>query len=148
MARFAVSHNKAGINVANSPMWQLRAPTNRLLVWEVSLSVSGAPTTGPSWQLNRPTATGTATGTPPVAQKEDPGSGTTTAVFDTGWTVAPTLAADYLRRYATPASIGSGITWSWSTPLYIPVGGGLVIVNGNATSTTPGSMNVHVVYEE
>jgi hypothetical protein len=131
MARFEVASNKAGINTANSPMWQFKtAAASRARVFEISLSASTAPTNGPSWRLVRATAIGTSTATV-LAEEQDPGGGAATAVLDTTWSAAPTQATVSLRRYATPATVGSGIVWSWPDhrPLIIPLSSGLIIVS-------------------
>jgi hypothetical protein len=152
VARFEVSNNKAGINVANSPMWQFKtAASSRARIFEIALSVGGttAPTNGPAWRLVRATAIGTSSATV-AAEEQDPGGGAATAVLDTTWTTAPTLAAVNMRLYSTPATIGSGIVWSWPDhrPLIVPLSSGIVIVNVNAAGAALGSFNCAVVFEE
>lgn len=150
MARFEVAHNKAGVNTANTIMWQVKtSSTSRVRIFEMGLSVASAPTTGPSWRLVRATAVGTSSATT-SAEEEDPGGGAATAVLDTAWSVNPTLAAVNMRLYATPNTLGSGIVWTWPDhrPLIVPTSSGICIVNANATSTTVGSFNVYCVYEE
>jgi hypothetical protein len=149
VARHEVTHLKAGVNTANTIMWQLRASSSgciRLL--ELALSVSTAPTTGPSWRLNRPTAIGTSSATV-APQKQDSNSVAATALLDTTWSTPLTLAAIDLRRYTTPQTIGSGIVWTWyDQPLMIPLSMGIAIVNGNATGTTLGNFVVYAVFDE
>lgn len=150
MARYEASHLKAGVNAANTIMWQLRAgAASRVRIFEIGLTVATAPTTGPSWRLNRGTALGTSSATV-TPEEQDPGGGAPVALLDTAWSVNPTLAATDLRRYATASSIGSGIVWTWPDhrPLIVPVSTGIVIVNGNATSTTTGFFVIYVVLEE
>lgn len=150
MARFEVANAKAGANAANTPMWQLKtAAGSRARIFEILLSVNTAPTTGPSWRLNRSATLGTsnATATP---EEQDPGGGSSTLVLDTGWSANPTFSTNDLRRYATPSTIGSGIVWTWPDhrPLILPVSSGLVIINGNATGTGTGNFSCTVVFEE
>lgn len=150
MARFEVSNAKAGVNAANTTMWQIRTvATSRCRVFEIGLSVAVAPTTGPSWRLNRSTAVGTSSATV-AAEEQDPGGGAPTALLDTAWSVNPTLAANDMRKYATTNTIGSGIVWTWPDhrPLIVPISTAVAIVNANATSTTLGTFNIYVIYEE
>jgi hypothetical protein len=151
MARFEVSNAKAGINGANSNMWQLKtAAGSRARIFEIQLSVAVAPTTAPSWRLVRAATIGTASATV-APEEQDPGGGAATAVLDTGWTTQPTLSATDLRRYATPVTAGSGIVWTWPDhrPLILPFSSGLVIVNANtAGTTTLGTFNCTFVFEE
>lgn len=150
MARFEVSTNKAGINTANSPMWQFKtAAGSRARIFEIALSASTAPTNGPSWRLVRATAVGTSTATQ-AAEEQDTGGGAATVLLDTTWSTPPTQATVSMRRYATPATAGSGIVWSWPDhrPLIVPVSSGLIIVNDTAAGTTLGAFNITVVFEE
>ncbi len=149
MARYSVTHTKAGVNTANTIMWQLRAisPVHIELI-ELAISVKVAPTTGPSWRLNRPTAIG-ATFTSITPQPEDGAVAAATSRLDHTITTPPTLAATDLREYATPNAIGSGIVWTWyDKPLYIPVGGSIAVVNGNASGATLGTLAIYAVFDE
>jgi hypothetical protein len=146
--RYSVPHTKAGVNTANTMMWQLRPINNRNLLVELALTVVVAPTTGPSWRLNRPTALGTSSATV-TPQAEDTDVRTSDSRLDTAWSANPTAAAIDLRPYATPNAIGSGIVWTWyDQPLRIPTAGGLLIINGNATGATLGTFGIYAVFDE
>lgn len=149
MARYSGTHVKAGVNTANTIMWQIRSvSTQRQWLFELGLSVVTAPTTGPSFRLNRPSAVGTSSATV-APQPEDLDVVAAVSLLDTAWSVNPTLGSIDLRTYATPNSIGSGIVWTWyDQPLVIPKSTGLCIVNGNATSTTLGSFSIYYVVSE
>lgn len=152
MARFEVAHNKAGVNTANTVMWQLRtATTTRARVFEIGISIAVAPAAAPSWRLARATALG-ATPTTQAAEEEDPGGPSAITLLDTAWGTAPTPSATNMRLYATPITAGSGIVWTWPDhrPLIIPnaVASGLCVVNANASGTTAGSFNIYLVFEE
>lgn len=150
MARFEVSSNKNGTNATNTPMWQLKtAAGSRARVFEIAISIATAPTTAPSWRLNRSATVGTssATATP---EEQDPGGGAATVVLDTAWSANPTFSTNDLRKYATPVTAGSGIVWTWPDhrPLIVPVSSGLVIINAAATGAALGPFNVTFVFEE
>jgi hypothetical protein len=149
VARFEVSNAKAGVNSPNTNMWQFRtAAGSRARIFEIALAVAVATTTGPSWRLNRSATLGTSS-TTVAPEEQDPGGGAATALLDTAWSAAATTSTNDLRRYATPATIGSGIVWTWPDhrPLIVPVSSGLLIVNANATGTL-GSLLVTIVFEE
>jgi hypothetical protein len=151
MSRYSVTNNKAGVNVANTIMWQLRgAAAGRVELLELGLSIKVAPTTGPSWRLNRPTAVGaTFTSTTPITEDDPADVPAATTRLDTVMGTPPTLLATDLREYSTPNAIGSGIVWSWWTrPLRIAPSMSLAIVNGNAVGTTLGSFTVYAVFDE
>ena len=151
--RYVVSNNKSGVNTANTIMWQLRSSASEgtLYVREVGLSVKVAPTTGPSWRLNRPTALGTSSTTVTPLPEDAGNLVAPLARLDSAWSVNPTLASTDMREYSTSNAIGAGIIWTWpDKPLVIGTGataGGLCLVNGNATGTTLGTLVIYVVYE-
>lgn len=149
MARYSVTATKAGVNTANTIMFQLRAISpNRISLIELALSVRTAPTVGPLWRLNRPTAVG-ATFTSATPQPEDPNTPAAVGRLDTVMGTLPTLAGTDLRGYATPNAIGSGIVWTWyDAPFYIPIGGSIALVNGLATGATLGQFDIYLVFDE
>ncbi|MFN2496625.1 MAG: hypothetical protein ABR608_12070 [Pseudonocardiaceae bacterium] len=149
MSRYSMTTTKAGVNTANTIMWAIKAgAAQRVQLLELGLSVEVAPTTGPAWRLNRPTAVGVSSATV-APQPEDPDVAAATAALETTWTTAPTLAAVDLRRFATPNSIGSGIVWTWyDSPLVIPKGGSIAVVNGNASGTTLGTLSMYALVAE
>jgi hypothetical protein len=150
LARYSVTSTKAGVNTANTIMWQLRAAaTQRVWLLELGVAVStGPPTTNPQFRLNRPTAVGTSTATV-TPQSEDPGNAAAVTLLDTTWSANPTLGGTDLRSFPVPASIGAGLVWTWyDAPFVIPVSGGLCIVNGNATGATLGSFSIYAYFNE
>lgn len=152
MARFELANNKAGVNTANTTMWQFRtATTTRARIFEIGISIATAPTNAPSWRLARATAIGTSTATA-TAEEEDPGGPAPVSVLDTTWSAVPTVSATNMRLYATPVTAGSGIVWTWPDhrPLIVPnnVASGLCIVNTIAAGTALGSFNIYFVFEE
>jgi hypothetical protein len=149
MARYSVTHAKAGVNTANTIMWQLRAITPaRMEIIELGISVKVAPTTGPSWRLNRTTALG-ATFTSITPQPEEVDNPAANGRLDHTMGTLPTLGGVDLREYTTPNAIGSGIVWTWyDKPLRIPIGGSIAIVNGNASGATLGTLAIYAVFDE
>jgi hypothetical protein len=150
VARYSVTHNKAGINTANSLMWQLRPVTNRSYLLELGLSVAVAPTNGPEFILSRSLTLGTSSATV-VPQIEGSLGKAATLLLDTTWSVAPTTATIPMRRYAVPNAIGSGVVWTWyDKPLEIDLGAtfAIQIVNGNASGVTLGNLDIYAVIDE
>ena len=88
--------------------------------------------TASTYGLNRTTALGTRT-TPVVLMAEDPGDPTLTGItlVDTAlaWSVQPTFATDDLRRIGLPATIGTGIIWTFPRVLVIAVSLSIALVN-------------------
>ncbi len=149
MSRYSIGVNKAGVNTANTIMWAIRAgASQRVHLLELAVFVEIAPTTGPAWRLNRPTAVG-ATPTTATFQPEDPDVVAAATVLDTAWGTPPTLAGTDGRRYPNANSIGSGMVWTWyDFPFTIPKGTSLAIVNANATGTTVGTLGMYALIGE
>lgn len=150
MARYSVTSNKAGVNTANTIMWQLRAVTNRAYLLELGLSVAVAPTTGPEFILNRSATAGTSSATV-APQLEGSLGAAATLLLDTAWSANPTLAAVPMRRYAVPNAIGSGIVWTWyDKPLEIEPAatGHICVINGNATGATLGNLDLYAIIDQ
>lgn len=151
MPRYTVTHDKAGVNTANTIMWQLRAAAgSRLELVELALSVTTAPTTGPAWRLNRPSAVG-ATFTSVTPQAEDDPTDVPAAAgrLDNVMGTLPTLLGTDMRKYTTPNAIGSGIVWTWyDKPLRIGPSLSVALVNGNAAGTTLGLFTIYCIFYE
>lgn len=150
MSRYEAASSKAGTNTANTILWAIRAGANRkVFLFELGLSVEVAPTTGPTFRLLRAATVGTASASVAFQEAEPTSSAdAATAVLETTWSAAPTLAAVDLRRLAAAAAIGPGPLWTWDRGLLIPPGASLLIVNANATGATTGTLGIYAHIEE
>lgn len=150
--RYELGVSKAGVNTANTVMWQLRAPTRRTRLYELGIFVEVAPTTAPQFVLARATAGGTST-TSTLGQALDPTDAAATSTLDSAWSAAPTFntAGPFLRRLALPITAGAGIIWTWpDQPLVITSTATtfLVIANAVATGATLGQFSVYCRFDE
>lgn len=145
---------KAGINAANSAMWELRAAaTLRPRIIEVGIFVSVLPTAAPNFVIARSTALGV-TPTNIVGLPDDPGEPAPTAGFAAAWGTAPTFSTTgpWARSALLPLTIGAGVIWTFPQGLILPVGTGatsaIVIANLNASGATLGSFQMYMAWEE
>lgn len=94
---------------------------------------------------NTPVAT-----TSTLGQAQDPADGAATVNVDTAWSTAPTVGSNYLRRIDLPATIGSGVIWTWpdgqSHGLMIATSSWLVIWNFGGSAGP--ILDVNVIWEE
>ena len=151
MARYALGLQKATITVAGAVFDVATAATDRARILEIGIFASAATGTTPVLTLGlfRSTAVGTRT-TPTSLLPEDAADGTATTTSATAWSVAPTLAATPLRRFAM-STLGSGIIWTWPTAggLSIPVSGSLVVNAITVAGTTPSfTVDGYVIVDE
>lgn len=152
MDRYAASNSKAGVNTANTIMWQLRstAATTRIRLLEVGLGIKGAPTTAPAFQLRRTTAVGTSS-TTTAGTPHDPLDSAALGTFDSAWSVNPTLDTPAFRETVMAVTAGGQTFWTfYDEPLWIPASttAGLAIVNTVATGATLGTFVCYMVWEE
>ena len=128
---FAVRTTGAG---SASAAWEIRtdsATRARLLELGLFLAVG----TASQYALGRPAAGGVTPTTPQdfLAEDETPvGAGKLQSAL--AWATAPTVPANFFRRWSGPATIGSGVIWTFPKGLLIPVSGFLVLWNIAANS--------------
>ncbi len=92
---------------------------------------------------NTPVAT-----TSVLGQAQDTAEPAALTNVDSGWSTAPTVGASFLKRVDLPATIGSGIVWTWDRGkgLVIPVSSSLVLWNfGGGAGPV---LDLWVVWEE
>lgn len=150
--RYEVGISKAGVNTANTVMWQLRAPSRRTRIYEIGIFVETAPTTAPQFVLARATAGGTSS-TSTLGQPLDPGDAAATSTLDSAWSSAPTFTTSgpFIRRMSLPVTAGAGIIWTWPRqPLVITTTAttNLVIANAAASGATTGQFSCYITFDE
>lgn len=98
----------------------------RLMEWGVVLAAA----TASVYAINRPTAVGTRTS--PVALLLESESGTTPASecdSALAFSAEPTEATDSLRRVGFPATIGTGMVWTFPRGIGMAASTGIVLLN-------------------
>ena len=156
--RVQAALSRVGINTAGPQLyWQLRSTTTmRLRVIEIGISISVAPATAPSFQISRATASLGTASTSQAGQALDAADGSSGAgvgIFESAWSVAPTINTTYHRMFGLPVTAGGGFIWTWplDTPLIIGGAGtahALQIINANASGATTGTFAAYCVWEE
>lgn len=81
--------------------------------------------------LGRPAAIGTTPTSPVDFLPEDPNDVIASGVIQSAlaWGGAPTVPAKFLRRISLPATIGTGVIWTFPKGITIPVSSELVLWN-------------------
>lgn len=147
MARYSVAVRTPAA-AAGAAYCDLRSTsTDRLFIREIGVFTTA--TTATSVGVIRPLTTGTAS-TTAAGQAEDPANPAGTGVVGTAWSVAATIAATplYLRRIALPATIASGVIWTWpeGRELVVPVSSTLLLWNfGGAAGS---ACDVYIAWDE
>jgi len=153
MATYRTYVTKAGVNTANTVMWQLRNPASRrALINQIGIFIETVPTTAPQFRITRSLTLGTSNATS-VLQPGDPESPPANLVLDTGWSAAPTFttAGPFYDGWPQMNAIGQGVVYTYSD-LWVPAGtaatSGLQIVNLAATGATFGLFGLQLRIDE
>lgn len=111
--------------------WEIRtgATPGRVKLLELGFFLAAA--TASTYGLGRPAAIGDTPTTPVDLLQEDPNNVLATAIVQSAlaWGTGPTVPAAFLRRISLPATIGTGVIWTWPNGLVIPVSSSLVLWN-------------------
>lgn len=149
----AAVNARAGVNTANSVLFQLRTgATYRCRIREIIWTVTTAPTNAPQLVVARATATGT-NSTTVVGTPADPAEAASTVNLDSAWSVAPTFSTTgpFLMTTTLPVTAGSIFYWSSPEPeadLVIAASSGIVFATANASGATVGAHSLQIAWEE
>jgi hypothetical protein len=109
---------------------------------EIGLFLAAA--TASTFGLGRPQAIGVTPTSPVTVLQEDPGDPAGTVQTALAWGTAPTVPLQFFRRISLPATIGTGVIWTFPRGLVIPISSSLVVWNITAT----GVADIYVVIDE
>ena len=127
MPRYGTGFTKAA-PAAGTFVSQIRTPADRdIRIFEVGVFSSTA--VALSVGLIRSLAVG-ATFTGVVPQPEEFGARASTVNVDQTATTQPTITANtYIRKLVLPATVGSGVIWTFPQGLTVPVNAGMLLWN-------------------
>jgi hypothetical protein len=130
MALYSIGRRTTGTTSGQAAMDLACSTGIRPKVMEVGFFLAAA--TASTYGLNRPTALGTRT-SPVALLAEDSADPALTgiALIDSAlaWSAQPTLAAEDLRRIALPATIGTGVIWTFPRGITLATSLSLALVN-------------------
>ena len=120
------------VNVTDAECaWEIRtgATPGRVRVYEVGIFLAAA--TASTYGLGRPQAIGVTPTTPVDFLVEDPNDVLASGVVQSAlaWDTKPTVPTAFLRRVSLPATVGTGIIWTFPEGLVIPVSSSLILWN-------------------
>lgn len=149
--RYQASVASAAAPAAAAAFAEIRnGSSRRILIEEIGVTIGAATASGVA--LVRANAQGVGGASSGAGQAEDPGqaASTVTGLFVNAFTTAPTFTvANAMRRIRLPATIGSGIIWTWpqSDRLVVPASGSLVLFN-NHSAAGAAATDIYVVWTE
>jgi hypothetical protein len=112
----------------------------------MELGIFMAAATASQYALGRPAAIGVTPTAPVDFLPDDPADPTVAGLVQSAlaWATGPTAPAAFPRRISTPATIGSGVIWTFPRGYMIPVSSSLVLWNLAAN----GVVDAYAVVEE
>lgn len=123
--------------------WEIRAAaTDRLFIVEIGVFLAAA--TASTYGLGRPAAIGVTPTSPVTVLAEDSANPTGTGTSALAWGTGPTVPTNFLRRISFPATIGSGVIWTFPKGLVVPASGSIVLWN----AATNGVVDAYAVIDE
>ena len=99
----------------------------RVSLLEASIFMAAA--TASTYGLGRPAAAGATPTSPVLLQAEDPASPAATVNSALAWTTSPTNPTESLRRWASPATIGTGVIFTFPRGIIIAISSNFVLQN-------------------
>lgn len=100
--------------------------------------------TASTYGIGRPAARGVTPTSPITVLPEDGNAPPGTVQTALAWGTGPTVPVNFLRRSSFPATVGSGIIFTFPRGLLIPISSSLVLWN----LATNGVVDVYIVIDE
>ena len=142
MAIYSLANRTTNITIANACLEIRTASTDRPRVMEIGIFLAAA--TASVFGLGRPQAIGITPTAPVTILQEDPGEPAGTVQTALAWATGPTVPLQFFRRIGLPATIGTGVIWTFPRGLIIPISSSIVVWNITAT----GVADIYVVVDE
>lgn len=125
--------------------WEIRtgATPGRVKLLEIGITLAAA--TATTIGIGYPQAIGITPTSPVDFEPEDPDDVLATGVIQSSlaWATPPTIPTEFRRRMSFPATIGTGIVWTFPKGLVIPVSSSIVVWN----LATNSALNCYAVLE-
>lgn len=119
------------------------AAGHRARIRQIDAYVNAA--TASSVGLVRSASVGTAS-TSVLGQAWETGDAAAVSNVDTAWSAAPTAGSVFLKRYVSPATIGSGVIWTFPAGLVVPISSSILLWNYGGSAGS--ALSVTITWEE
>jgi hypothetical protein len=142
MAIYSLANRTSNVTIANACLEVRTASTDRPRIMEIGIFLAAA--TASTFGIGRPQAIGVTPTGPVTVLAEDPSDPVGTVTTALAWGTGPTVPLQFFRRVSLPATIGTGVIWTFPRGLLIPISSSIVIWNITAT----GVSDIYVVIDE
>jgi hypothetical protein len=127
MAIYSLRRNPVLVTNAAANEEVRTAATDRAAIMEIDIFLGAA--TASRYGIGRPAAIGVTPTSPITVIAEDPAAPAGTVTTALAWGTAPTVPAQFFRAIALPATIGTGVIWTFPRGLLIAISSSMVFWN-------------------
>ena len=127
MAIYAIARRTTNVTSGAAAHTIYTASTDRGALLEAGVFMGAA--TASTYSIGRPAAAGITPTSPVLLLAEDPANPVATINSALAWATSPTNPTNDLRRWASPATIGTGVIWTFPRGLIIAVSTNFVLQN-------------------
>jgi len=142
MAIYSLANRTSGTGSGAAALEARTAATDKARIMEFNLFL--AATTASTYGIGRPQAIGITPTSPITVLAEDPGDPAGTMQTALAWGTGPTVPLNYFRRISLPATIGTGVIWTFPRGLAVAVSNSIVLWNLAAN----GVVDCNIVVDE
>ena len=142
MAQYAIARRTTNTTNGASAFTLITTSTDRAALLEFGVFMGAA--TASTYSLGRPAANGVTPTSPVTLLAEDPAQPAATVTSALAWGTSPTNPTNDLRRWASPATIGTGVIWTFPRGLMIAISANLTLQN----LATNGVVDAYAVIDE
>jgi hypothetical protein len=142
MAIYSLANRTTNVTSGQAAFELRTGGTLRAKVLEVDIFL--AATTASTYGLGRPQAIGGTPTTPVQVLAEDAADPAGSAQTALAWSVGPTIPSQFFRRISLPATVGTGVIWTFPRGLVIPSSNSIVLWN----LASNGAVDINVVEDE
>lgn len=139
---YSIGQRTSNVTSGQPAQTILTAASRSVALLEYGIFMAAA--TASVFALGRPAANGVTPGTQALFQAEDPNAQASVTNGVLTWTTAPTSPTVAMRRWASPATVGTGVIWTFPRGLRIGTSSNLVAQN----LATNGVTDQHAVIDE
>jgi hypothetical protein len=127
MAIYSIARRTTNVTSAQSAHTIYTAASDRGALLEAGVFMAAA--TASTYSLGRPAGAGVTPTSPVLLQAEDPGSPASTIYSALAWGTSPTSPTYDFRRIGLPATIGTGVIWTFPRGMIIAISSNFVLQN-------------------
>jgi len=127
MAVYSIARRTTNVTSGAAAHTIYTGATERAALLEAGIFMAAA--TASTYGLGRPAAAGVTPTSPVVLLAEDPANTASLVNSALAWTTSPTNPTDSLRRWAAPATIGTGVIFTFPRGLVIAISSQFVLQN-------------------